>query len=340
MGENVKASGMSFRPIYENKRVLVTGASGFLGSAIVKRLVDYGARVWCIWRDFHPCRDQALGRLPINKIEDFISGDIRDYLTIERAIGESFPDIIFHCAAMTQVGQSRLMPLISYQTNVMGTVNILDNVRLIKPDTPIVVASSDKAYGEPVEEPISESSRFNPIHPYDTSKASMDMISTSYGKYYDMNIGILRCGNIYGPGDTNWDRLIPGIFRDIIEKRPPLIRSDGKQIRDYNYISDIVNAYLLLGWKMSLMNLDGVGFIVSANEHHTVLDMVEKMRSTLPEYEPFKSVILNKAQDETEWLILDGSMFRSYFNWEPEVSIKDGLIKTAKWLIAYLGGRK
>jgi len=341
MGKDATEYDLKSHEVYKDVRVLVTGASGFLGGALVKRLVDYGAMVWCTWRDMCPTERFAASRIWKFGIEDMIFGDLRDNLTMERAIGESFPDIIFHCAAMTQVGQSRLMPLQSYQTNVMGTVNVLDNVRQMRSATPIVVSSSDKAYGHPLEIPISQETPFNPIHPYDASKAAMDLIAKSYGKYYDMNIGILRCGNIYGPGDTNWKRLVPGILRDIIRSQAPIIRSDGKQIRDYNYISDIVNAYLLLGWKMLLMRLNGEGYIVSANEHHSVIEMVEKMRSTLSKIKPryriqLEPVILNEAQDETKEIILDGSKFREDFKWEPEVSLDLGLQRTAIWLIDYL----
>jgi len=325
----------NFKPIYGGRRVLVTGASGFLGGAIVRRLIDCGARVWCIWRDLPNCRGESARWPPV---EDYISGDTRDYLTVERAICESLPQIIFHCAAMTQVGQSRLMPRQSYETNIMGTVNLLDNVRKMKPLTPVVVASSDKAYGEPVEEPITELTPFNPCHPYDTSKAAMDMIASSYGKYYEMNIAITRCGNIYGPGDMNWQRLVPSIFRNLIEGQAPIIRSDGKQIRDYNYISDIVNAYLLLGWKMMSKCMAGDGYIISAGEHHSVIAMVEEMRSVMLDISPryniqAKSIILGEAQDETERLIVDGSLFRKEFNWRPEVLLRLGLQRTAVWLI-------
>jgi len=167
------------------------------------------------------------------------------------------------------------------------------------------------------------------------------MIASSYGKYYEMNIAITRCGNIYGPGDTNWQRLVPGIFRDLIRGQAPIIRSDGKQIRDYNYISDIVNAYLLLGWNMMSKRMAGDGYIVSAGEHHSVIAMVEEMRSIMLDIGPryniqTKSIILGEAQDETERLIVDGSRFRKEFNWRPEVLLKEGLKKTADWLIDYL----
>jgi len=320
---------------YKGLRVLVTGASGFLGGAIVRRLIDYGAMIWCLERDLQLFHQRPLARFPWREIEDIISGDLRDYWACERAIGESSPHIVFHCAAMTQVGQSRVMPLQSYQTNVMGTVNLLDNLRQMRP-TPIIVSSSDKAYGHPVEEPISEYTRFNPVHPYDTSKAAMDLIASSYGKYYDMNVAITRCGNIYGPGDCNWQRLVPGIFRDMIKGNAPIIRSDGKQVRDYNYIDDIVDAYLLLGQKMMHVQYAGCGYIISANEHHSVLDMVKKMRSIVPELNPKKPKVLGEAQDETEELVLDGRRFRQEFDWEPRVTLDQGLRKTADWLMMYL----
>jgi len=337
MGETEKdlIMDINFSDAYSNKKVLVTGAAGFLGSHLISRLLSLGARVWLFVRDIPQVYKWQLDgiRLSSREVEDVIIGDFCNYDSSERAICESMPDIVFHCGAMTQVGQSRIMPLQGYRSNVMGTINLLEALRRNHKECSIIVASSDKAYGDS-KLLLTENSIPNPIHPYDTSKAMAELAAKSYGEYYQMNVVITECGNIYGPGDTNWQRLIPGIFRDIINGRQPIIRSDGKQIRDYNYITDIVNAYLLIGRNSSMLNYHGQKYIISSGNHLEVADLVLRMYVTTRQFSfnPETPLILNQAKDESPQLILDGSKFKDEFCWQPEISIDSGLRKTFLWL--------
>ena len=328
---------------YAGKRVLVTGAAGFVGSALAKRLYLNGARVWAIVRDiddtvpFH-----GWDKWPRN-IESTINGDLTDYDFVERAIAESEPDVIFHLAAMSQVRHNRIAPRQAYRNNTMGTVNVLEGVRLLAPDAGIVVASSDKVFGEPLESPLRDTTPINPVHPYDASKAAGDIAAQSYGRYYDVRVGITRCGNIYGPGDVNWQRLIPGILRELIHRRQPVIRSDGKSVRDYNFIDDIVDAYLRVGIGM-LQPLffgprifkPGQTWLIASGNSLSVLDIVSLCRLALPWGLEIEPIVENSAVDETPALVLDGSVFDMDFGRYQHTKIGPGIDATAEWLLEYL----
>jgi len=328
---------------YAGKRVLVTGAAGFVGSALAKQLYSSGAKVWAVVRDIDKVSPyHGWWKWP-GRIEATICGDLTDYDLVERAIAESEPEVVFHLAAMSQVRHNRIAPRQAFRSNIMGTVNILEGVRLLAPEAGAVVASSDKAYGEPLETPITNKTPFNPVHPYDASKAAGDIVAQSYGRYYGVKVGTTRCGNIYGPGDVNWQRLIPGVLRDLICRKQPIIRSDGKSERDYNYIGDIVDAYLRVGIGM-LQPLffgprifqPGYTWLIASGKSHSVLDILNLCRLALPWAHEIEPIIENSAVDETPSLILDGSNFNSDFGVYQKMPIGPGIEATAKWLMEYL----
>ena len=328
---------------YKGKRILITGAAGFVGGALAKQLYLAGAKVWTIVRDIDNVAPYHSWWKWPGRIESTITGDITDYNLIERAIAESEPEIVFHLAAMSQVKHNRIAPRQAYRNNTMGTVNILEGVRLLAPDAGVVVASSDKAFGEPLESPLLDTSPINPVHPYDASKAAGDIAAQSYGRYYDVRVGITRCGNIYGPGDVNWQRLIPGVLRDLIYRRRPVIRSDGKSVRDYNFIDDIVDAYLRVGIGM-LQPLffgprifePGQTWLIASGNSLSVLDIVSLCRLALPWGTIIEPIVESSAVDETKALVLDGSNFDDVFGRYERTAIGPGIEKTAEWLVEYL----
>jgi CDP-glucose 4,6-dehydratase len=337
---------------FEGKRVLVTGAAGFVGNALARWLHMEGqARVWTIVRDIDPAAPYHRREFYTRYIDGCITGDITNEMVIERAVAESEPEIVFHLAAVSQVRHARIAPRENYRTNVMGTVNLLESLRLLAPDAAVVVASSDKAYGK--VEPdihgksiIDNETALDPVHPYDTAKATADVIARSYALYYGQRIIITRCGNIYGPGDVNWQRLIPGVLRDLIQYRKPLIRSDGKHIRDYNYIDDIVLAYVLCAigimepWAFGPVEISNGSSWLIANEMGTfsVLDVVDACRAAVPWGHEYPPLIMDTAKDETPVLRLDGSKFRETFGMPKSTKLLDGIEATVEWLTDYLIG--
>lgn len=328
---------------YEGKRVLVTGAAGFVGGAIAKKLHLCGAKVWAIVRDIDRTIPFHGWETWPQYIEATLNGDLTDYNFVERTIAESEPDVIFQLAAMSQVKHTRIAPRQAYRINTMGIVNVLEGTRLLAPDAGVVVASSDKAFGEPLEIPLSDTTPINPVHPYDASKAAGDIAAQSYGRYYDVRVGITRCGNIYGPGDVNWQRLIPGILRELIYERRPVLRSDGKSMRDYNFIDDTVDAYLRVGIGMlqplffgPRIFAPGRTWLIASGNSLSVMDVVNLCRQALPWGQEIEPIIESSAVDETPALALDGSNFDKAFGVENRVSIEQGIKKTADWLRDYL----
>ncbi len=311
---------------WKDKNVLVTGMSGFLGSSLMMDLDAKGAVVHGF--DLREGMHSQHGRM--------YQASVGDYRSVERAIVETRPEIIFHLAAVTQVVDARIMPWQTYETNVMGTVNVLEAVRNTFPKTNVIVASSDKAYGRQVENPVNEKSKLNPIHPYDTSKACADLVANSYAGHYDLNVAVTRCGNIYGPGDTNWQRLIPGTIKAFLSQEILEVRSDGTYRREYNYVQDVINAYLLVaedlaegGWTGNVFNISDPEAIISVGE---VIEIIAKVLD-----EEARVEILDTAGDEEKELSLDSSLIRDKLGWEPNMPFETGIAHTATWVKSITG---
>jgi len=333
----------------KNQRVLVTGATGFMGQRLVDILLSAGAYVSALVLDIDFAsrfyRETYMSCLA-NRIEKTITGDLRNYFDCERAVAESRPTIIFHLAAITQVCDASRMPLQAFDSNIMGTANLLEAARKIAPgEIAIVVASSDKAFGEPIDEmPFNENSVLNPIHPYDVSKASADLVARCYALHYGEKVAITRCGNVYGPGDINWQRLIPEAIRCGLTGKTLIIRSDGSLVREYNYVDDIIDAYIRIA--LSLMPWGGqpepwalgTSWTVSDNRGRmSVLEIVDKISAVINQ--DIKIDILGKAQDETGELILESGLIRRKLDWRPKTELPEGLRKTTRWLVKHLRSR-
>lgn len=320
-----------------DRPILVTGATGLVGSWLVKELVKYGAEVICLVRDWVPqsefVRTHLLDRVRV------VRGDIRDQDLLERTMGEYQIDTIFHLAAQTIVTIANANPISTFESNIKGTWCLLEAARRSPKVKQVVIASSDKAYGDSNVLPYNENTPLNGIYPYDVSKSCADLISRSYAVSFSVPIVITRCGNFFGGGDLNWNRIIPGTIRSIIRGKPPVIRSDGKFIRDYFYVEDGVHAYLTLAEHLSKNpEIRGKAFNFSTETPKSVIEIVElilrSMNSSLiPE-------VQNQTSNEILKQYLDASEARSSLGWEPMYGLELGMQKTIEWYQNFFKGIK
>ncbi len=318
---------------WENKTVLITGMTGFVGSNLASRLVSLGAKVIGIVRDEIP--ESNFCRLGLEKSVTVVRGDLQDPTLVERTINEYTVQIIYHLAAQTIVGTANRSPVSTFQSNIQGTWNLLEACRGKSHIQAVVAASSDKAYGSHKILPYQENFALQPEYPYDTSKACADLIVQCYHKTYGVPVVITRFANIYGPGDINFSRIIPDAIQSIQQGKAPIIRSDGTPERDYLYVDDVVDLYLLLAEKME--KTKGEIFNAGHNKPISVLDLVKTILK-ITGREDLKPQILGKGslpgEINRQWL--DGSKVKRVLNWEPKVKLEEGLQKTLEW---YKSGR-
>ncbi len=318
---------------WRDKRVLVTGCAGLLGSWLTKQLSDNGANVIGLIRD-RVAQSQLRRSGTFEKI-DVVQGDIRDYNLMERAIAEYEIDTIFHLAAQTLVGIANRAPMSTFETNVRGTWVLLEAARRNSTVKRVVVASSDKAYGTHAELPYHEDAPLQGQFPYDVSKSCADLITRSYAHTYGLPAAVTRCANLYGGGDLNWNRLVPGTMRSVLRGERPLVRSDGTMTRDYIYIQDAVLAYLMTAENLDREDVRGQAFNFGADTPISVLDMINCIIkiSDNPELEP---IILNEAKNEIQDQYLSSSKGRQVLGWEPQYTLESGLSETMAWYRQFL----
>ncbi|MEY2819701.1 MAG: hypothetical protein RL275_3164, partial [Chloroflexota bacterium] len=238
------------RSFWLDRPTFVTGGTGLVGSWLIKRLMAAGANVVCLVRDWIP-QSELVRTEAINQIK-VVRGDIRDREVLERTLGEYEIDTVIHLAAQTIVTIANRNPLSTFETNIAGTWNLMEACRRSPKVKQIIVASSDKAYGDQTVLPYSENTPLQGQHPYDVSKSAADLITNTYAVSYDLPVAITRCGNFYGGGDLNWNRIIPGTIRSVIRNQNPVIRSDGGYIRDYFFVEDGAAAYMLLAEQLAV----------------------------------------------------------------------------------------
>jgi CDP-glucose 4,6-dehydratase len=313
---------------WQDRPVFVTGATGMLGGWLVQRLHASGASVVCLLRDWAPQCELARNGL-IEKV-NIARGEVEDRGLLERILGEYEVQTVFHLAAQTIVTIANRNPVSTFESNVRGTWNLLEACRRSPKVNGIVVASSDKAYGDHVTLPYSEDMPLSGRHPYDVSKSCADLIAQSYATTYDLPVAVTRCGNFYGGGDLNWNRVVPGTIRSVIRGEHPVIRSDGKYVRDYFYVEDGAAAYMLLAERLSCTpGLRGQAFNFSNESQICVLDLVNlilhKMGSDLaPE-------IQNQVSNEIRHQYLSAERARRILNWSPQFTLDQGLDRTIAW---------
>jgi CDP-glucose 4,6-dehydratase len=311
---------------------MVTGASGLVGSHLVAALLRRRADVTVLVRDQD--RRSALFRSgDIDRVASVV-GSLERPDDVERAIAESECSVVFHLGAQTIVGVGMKAPLLTFESNVRGTYNVLEACRRHAIDR-VVLASSDKAYGSS-DHPYTEDDPLLARSPYDASKAAGDLIAHSYHSSYALPLAILRCGNTYGGGDLNWSRIIPGTIRSFIRGESPEIRSDGSYVRDYIYVADVVSAYCAVAEALDRPDVAGQAFNIAAGHDATVLDIVRMIRELIGGKLP-EPRILNVAKGEIREQRLDTTKVRRVVGWTPRVSLRDGLRDTIAWYRSYLG---
>ena len=321
------------REFWLDRPTFVTGGSGLVGSWLVQRLVAAGADVVCLVRDWVPQSELVrTGTLERVKV---VRGDIRDREVLERAIGEFEIDTVLHLAAQTIVTIANRNPLSTFESNIAGTWNLLEACRRSPKVKQIVVASSDKAYGDQEKLPYAENTPLQGQHPYDVSKSCADLIANSYAVSYDLPVCITRCGNFYGGGDLNWNRIIPGTIRSILRGQRPVIRSDGQYIRDYFYVEDGAAAYMLLAEQLAgRPELRGEAFNFSNEIQVTVSQIVEKIVALMGA--PYAADIRNEVSNEIRHQYLSAEKARRLLNWSPMYTLDEALGKTIEWYRGFL----
>lgn len=317
---------------WNNKNVFVTGGTGFLGSYLVKKLVNYGANVTILVRDYIPQSNIYIGE-EYKKV-NVVHGTLEDYLLIERTLGEYEIDTVFHLAAQAIVGVANRNPLGTFTSNIQGTWNILEAARRSPLIKQVIVASSDKAYGDQEKLPYDENMPLQGKHPYDVSKSCADLIAQTYYETYKLPVCITRCGNLYGGGDLNFNRIIPQSIQSILNNEAPVIRSDGSFIRDYFYIEDAVDAYIKLAEKVVELNLGGQAFNFSNEIQLTVLELVNKILKIMGS--DIKPIILNQGSNEIIHQYLSAKKARTVLGWSPNYTIDEGISKTIEWYKDFL----
>ena len=315
-----------------DRPVFVTGATGLVGGWLVPRLVQAGADVVCLVRDWVP--HSQLLRSDLHDQVTIVRGDVRDQAVLERALGEFEIDTVIHLAAQAIVQIANRNPISTFESNIGGTWSLLEACRRSPLVRQIVLASSDKAYGDCETLPYDESTPLLGRHPYDVSKSCADLIAQSYALNYGLPVVITRCGNFYGGGDLNWNRLVPGTIRSVLRDQRPIIRSDGSYVRDYFYVEDGAAAYVLLAERMAAdRSIAGEAFNFSNEMQIPVLGLVERILRTMGS--SLTPDVRNEARNEIRHQYLSATKARTRLNWAPSFTLDEGLAHTIDWYREY-----
>jgi len=313
---------------WQDRPTLVTGATGLVGGWVVRRLLELRADVVCMVRDWVP--QSELARSGMLERVKVVRGDVQDQPVLERVLGEYEVDTVIHLAAQAIVGIANRNPISTFESNVAGTWRLLEACRRSPLVRQVVLASSDKAYGEQTVLPYREDVALQGRHPYDVSKACADLIAQSYAATYQLPVVVTRCGNFYGGGDLNWNRIVPGTIRSLLRQQRPLIRSDGNFIRDYFYVEDGAAAYLLLAERLHAdPGLRGQAFNFSNETPVTVIELVNRILRLMGSSE--QPDIRAEAQHEIPQQFLDAGKAKRMLGWAPIFSLDEGLRRTIAW---------
>ena len=318
---------------WRDRNVFVTGATGLLGSWLVSELVEQGAHVTALVRDGVPF--SLLYARGLDEKISSVHGNVEDYATVERTLAEYEIEVIFHLAAQTQVLIANRSPVSTFESNIRGTYMLLEACRHHPLLKAVVAASSDKAYGEAATLPYDETTALRGVHPYDVSKSCADLIAHSYAASFGVPVCITRCGNLYGGGDLNFARIVPGTIRAVHQNQEPVIRSDGTLRRDYFYVRDAVLAYMLLAEKILTEEKRGEAYNFSSDVPLSVLEITEHVLRLMGRAD-LRPVILgdNRGEIKDQWL--SARKARAELDWTPQFTLDEGLRETIEWYRGYL----
>lgn len=307
------------------KNVLVTGGFGLLASALIKFLSKKNFNIISV------DKKKNLYRYKKNKLKNHkvVLGNFCNKNFTKNIIKQNKIDVIFHLGAVTQVLKSLNKPYQTYENNIMGTINILENIREVNPKIIMVYASSDKAYGEKKSNNYREDDKLNALYPYDVSKSASDIICQSYSHTYNLSIGILRCANLYGPNDFNLKRIMPETIINALRGKQLNIRSNGKLTRDYLYVDDAARAYYLVMKKLAKTKNKLLIYNVSSKFNFSVLNLVKKIQKKI--IGKYNYSITNKSNKEINNQKLNYSKITKELGWKPKTNLSMGLAKTINW---------
>ena len=317
-----------------DRPTFVTGGNGLVGSWLVKELVSAGADVVCLLRDWVPQSELGRGQA-LHKVK-VVRGDVCEQSTVERALGEYEIDTVIHLAAQTIVSIANRNPVSTFESNIRGTWALLEACRRSPRVRQVVVASSDKAYGDQAQLPYDERTPLQGEHPYDVSKSCADLIARTYAVTYGQPVVITRCGNFYGGGDLNWNRIVPGTIRSVLRNQRPVIRSDGSYVRDYFYVEDGAAAYMLLAERLAAdRTLAGEAFNFSNETQVTVRELVDRTLALMDSN--LAPEVLNEVTHEIRRQYLSAAKAHERLGWRPSFTLEEGLSRTIRWYRDLLG---
>ncbi len=314
---------------WKDRVVFVTGGTGFVGANLVKTLIESASTVICLRRD--QMTPSSLDALGISDRVSFVNGSVEDHDLIERVLNENDVDTVFHLAAQAIVGSANRSPLSTFETNIRGTYMLLEACRRSPLVSRIVVASSDKAYGDQTELPYTEDLKLNACYPYDVSKACTDMISASFAATYGLPVAVSRSANIYGPADMNLSRIIPGTIISVLKGEDPIVRSDGTPVREFIYVDDVVSGYLALAENIEAAG--GNAFNFGTNAPVRIIDLVNEIIEACGAADVIKPNVLlqEKIKNEIDAQYLSGEKMSAVTGWAPSVPLAEGLARTVDW---------
>lgn len=323
---------------WKGRPTLVTGSTGLVGGWLVQQLLDDGADVICLIRDWVPQSNLILRNLT-DRVK-VVRGDVCDQAVMERALGEYEVDTVLHLAAQAIVGIGNRNPLSTFETNIKGTWTVLEACRRSPTVKQIVIASSDKAYGHNEKLPYGEDTPLRGRHPYDVSKSCADLIAQAYAATYDLPVAITRCGNFYGGGDLNWNRIVPGTIRSVLRGERPIIRGNGNSLREYLFVENAVSAYMTLAEALATRrDLAGKAYNFGHNKPWTVMELVSEILKISGRTDLVPD-IRDEARNEIPNQYLDPTRAQTELGWKPRFTLQEGLERTVAWYKNFMGEKK
>lgn len=314
---------------WNDRRVFVTGATGFVGSNLTKMLIQNGAKVVCLQRD--DTQPNSLDLLELREYVTVIHGELQDLDLLSRAFNEYEIDAVFHLAAQAIVGAAYRSPISTFETNIRGTYMLLEACRVNSTVKRVVVASSDKAYGSNPTLPYREDFPLRGTFPYDVSKSCTDLLSRSFAITFELPVVVTRSANIYGPADLNLSRIIPGTIISVLKNEDPIIRSDGTPLREFVYVDDVCAAYLMLAERIG--EFRGEAFNVGTNEPVQILELTNRIIELAGKAGAVKPNIRlkEKIRHEIDAQYLSAEKLEAHTGWSATVSLEEGLHRSIEW---------